>query len=251
MNRRVFVTTIQILVIGLVIGLWQLLADTNVLDKEIFSSPTEIVAAGGKLITQAKLYIDFETTLEEIIIAFALALVAGVVFGCIIAEVDPLYNLLYVPILVLYALPTIALFPVYVLFFGIGMLQRVIFAASWGIFPILVNTIAGRRSVPAILLSVGRSLGASRQEIWRKIAFPATLPLVATGLRIGIVYTILGVLVSELLISTSGVGAELVLSSRHFQMPEYYLYVFIISVTSLLLAYVVSRVERYFERWRM
>jgi NitT/TauT family transport system permease protein len=247
---RVRIVAIQCLVVGLWLLGWELLARAGILDDSLFSTPSRIASEGWKLLGRGAVLVDLRVTLFEIVLGFALATVAGLVVGLIVAEIDALYEVLHLPILMLYALPTIALFPLFVLFCGIGTLQKVVFGASWGVFPVLVHTMAGRRAVSGTLLALGRSLGGSSRSIWWKIVLPSSLPLVATGLRLGMVYTILGVIVAELFMSEAGIGQRIVVASRHMQMATYFFYVAVISMVSIGLTYSVVRVERYFSAWR-
>ncbi len=248
---RVRIVAIQCVVVGLWLLGWELMARSSIVDVSLFSSPSQIALEGWKLLGRGAVLVDLKVTLLEIVLGFWLATVAGLVVGLLVAEIDGLYEVLHLPILMLYALPTIALFPLFVLFCGIGLLQKVVFGASWGVFPVIVHTMAGRRSVSATLLALGRSLGGSRKSIWWKIVLPSSVPLVATGLRLGMVYTILGVIVAELFMSEAGIGQRIVVASRHMQMSTYFFYVAVISTVSVALTYAVLRVERYFSAWRV
>jgi NitT/TauT family transport system permease protein len=244
------VLIIQVAIVLSCVAIWEIFARLGVLDNSIISTPSSIWMAGQNVLSDHSVLSDLRVTLLEITFGFLLAVVVGTTFGLLIGEVTLLHEIFYLPILVLYALPTIALFPMYVLFFGIGPLQKIIFAASWGVFPILVHTITGRRNIPGTLLTLGKALGGSYPQIWAKIVLPACLPLIATGLRIGMVYTILGVIVAELFMSSAGIGHGIVVAARHFNMPTYFFYVCVISAVSVALTYTVLRLERYLSRWR-
>jgi NitT/TauT family transport system permease protein len=246
-----FAATAQVLVVGVVAATWEALSRARMVDPLLFSAPSQIASALWQLLGHEQTLRELRVTCLEILGGFALAAVLGVALGLVIGETRYLHRALHLPILLFYSLPTVTLFPLFMLFFGVGMAQKIAFGAVFALPPILVNTIAASRGLGAVFRTVGRSLGGSRSQIWRKILIPAALPLVLSGLRLGMIANIIGVVLAEMFVSKAGLMRLMVAASENLRMAHFFAYVVLISLISLLLVETLRRVEVSWSRWRI
>src|SRR5262249_36486965 len=137
-------------------------------------------------------------TLLELIVAFALSVVVGMLIGILIGLNDVGRRSIYPVVLLLYGIPQAILLPLVVLVFGIGPAAKIFFGFSHGIFPVIVNTIAGMRNVNPLLVSGAAAMGATRAEQVRYVIFPHMVTTVFAGLRLAMTLTLLGVVLAEI-----------------------------------------------------
>jgi NitT/TauT family transport system permease protein len=140
--------------------------------------------------------------------------------------------------------------PLFILFFGIGVLSKAVFAFSLGVFPVLLNVIAGSRMVDRTLVTTAYCMGASRAGIFLKVVLPAALPSVITGLRVGMTQTVLGVLLAELYASNTGLGYFVTLYSQTFKPAQLFALFFVVAAISIVVNEGLRALERRASRWR-
>ena len=145
-------------------------------------------------------------TIFEIAAAYGLAIVVGFFAGVGIGATNLSRKALYPVILLLYAIPQVSLMPLVVLLFGLGPAAKIFFGFTHGVFPVIVNVVAGMRNVSKLHMSAAQSMGATRGEIIRHVLFPNMAPAFFTGLRLAMTLTLLGVILAELYVSTGGIG---------------------------------------------
>ena len=142
----------------------------------------------------------------EIALAYALSVVVGLAAGLAIGATDLTRKSLFPIILLLYAIPQVSLIPLFILAFGLGPAAKIAFGFSHGVFPIIVNVVAGMRNVNPLYLRAVDSMGGSRIDAIRHVIFPNMVPAFFTGLRLAMTLTLLGVILAELYVSTGGIG---------------------------------------------
>lgn len=161
-------------------------------------------------------------TLLALVYGYGLAVIIGVVVGFLLG-LSRFAHAVFEPVVVaLYALPKVALYPLFLFAFGLTISSQAWFAMFFGVFPIIIFTMNGTRNVGAVFLKVGRSLRLSRLQLFRSIVFPAILPSLVAGLRIGFGVTFLGVILSQMFAAKSGLGFVLVQSVELHDMPTMY-----------------------------
>ena len=192
-----------ILIVGL-LAFWELAY--LVIGEIAMRSPWQTVAFLGKL-TQTEL---FWTHLSESMRAFAVALVIAVVLGLLIGFALGLHRLsgdAMEPMLVaLYSVPKITLYPIILLAFGLGISAKIAFGAIHGIIPVALFTLTAVRSTKPILVKTGRVLKLSPSLMVRSILFPAAIPEIFTGIRVGFSLTLVGTVLGEMFASQHGLG---------------------------------------------
>ena len=236
----------------IVIGIWQAIwSYTDWISPLFFSGPSAIAKAFWTSLTEGHLLADLAFSGKNFTIGFGLALVAGVVLGVIIGWyrrirliLDPFLNALY-------AAPRIAMMPLIIIWFGIGMWSKVFIVFLSAFFPILVNTVAGIRNMDRDLLRAARALCASDWQIFKTLAIPGSVPFILTGVRQGVAVGLIGVVVGEMLGSSEGVGFMVAYGGQTFQTDTLFVGFVIIALAGILLTSLAERLERRFSRWRL
>jgi ABC-type nitrate/sulfonate/bicarbonate transport system permease component len=171
-----------------VLALWQLLAVANgsleFYNPKLFPSPADIAVAGWTLAEKGDLQRHFVASMGRIVTGFALAAPIGILLGVLVAKVRWFETLIDPVVEALRPIPTLALLPIIILWFGIGETSKVFFIAYSCFFVIFTTTVLGVRNVDPILVRAAQSLGLSRMRIYRHIILPSALPDVMVGSRI-------------------------------------------------------------------
>lgn len=182
---------------------------------------------------------------------FALAVVAGIVIGVLMAANEWVEVALSPYITAIYATPRIALLPVLILWLGIGFEVRFAIVILSAIFPVIVNTYLGCKEVSSSLVDVGRSFDGSRLAISAKIVLRSSLPYVVAGIRIGFGRGLIGIIVAEILTAGAGLGNLINKNAEYFQIGSMFGVVFVLGIVALAFSAVLRAVEsRLAEPWR-
>jgi NitT/TauT family transport system permease protein len=235
----------------IVIGIWQAIwTYTDWISPLFFSGPSAIAKQFWYSLTQGNLLADLAFSGKNFAIGFGIALVTGVVIGVIIGWyrrvrllADPFLNALY-------AAPRIAMMPLIIIWFGIGMWSKVFIVFLSAFFPILVNTVAGIRNMDRDLLRAARAFCASDWQIFKTLAIPGSVPFILTGVRQGVAVGLIGVVVGEMLGSSEGIGFMVAYGGQTFQTDTLFVGFVIIAFAGVLLTSITERLERRFSRWR-
>lgn len=152
-------------------------------------------------------YLNAAITIGEVIAAYVITMVIGVLVGLVFASSKIVGDAFEPILLVLYAIPKIILYPLLILILGIGVLPNIAFGVLLGVFVVIFNTSAGLRQIEPNYLRLAHSLGYGRSAIFFKVVLPAAAPTIVAGLRLGFGYTIIGVITAELLVVSLGLGS--------------------------------------------
>lgn len=192
------------ILIGLLLVLWQIMH--YVAGDIAMTTPGTTFRYTATLLASADFWPHVWTSAEAFAAALAVAMIGGPVVGMILGF-HRLSGEVAEPILIaLYSIPKVILYPIILLFFGIGMASEVAFGALHGIVPIMLFTMNSVRNIKPVFLKTGRVLGLSTWVLMPTILFPAALPEIFTGLRVGFSVTLLGTIMSEMFGSKRGVG---------------------------------------------
>jgi NitT/TauT family transport system permease protein len=212
------------------------------------SAPSEIIAAIVKLAGDRLPY-DIGLSGIEFLVGYLLAAVAGFAIGAAMASSADARAALSPWISGLYATPTIALAPLFILWLGIGVWSKIAVVFILVIFPVVLNTEAGLRTTSTQLIEMVYSLGASRSQIFWKVSLPSALPFIFAGLKIGIGRGLIGVVVAELFGSRAGLGQLITQSAETFNMPELFAGVVILAAAGIALTAAFNALERRVVHW--
>lgn len=189
------------------------------------------------------------TTLQEVLIGFALAAVVGVLIGIAIATWRPFEQAVYPLLVASQEVPQVAFAPLLLVWFGFGITSKVIIAFLIAFFPIVVNTSVGLRSVPPELVDLARATRAPAHKVLRKIRFPHALPHVFTGLKIGATFAVIGAVVGEFVGAGNGLGYVLVTANGRLNTALMFAAIIVLVILGLGLFFIISVIERLVIPW--
>ncbi|HLQ26125.1 MAG TPA: ABC transporter permease [Acidiferrobacterales bacterium] len=181
---------------------------------------------------------------------FGLAILIGMPLGLLLARVRPLRVALESYIMILYATPTVALVPFILSLLGFGFWPKVLVVFLFAIFPILYNTVEGARSIKPELIEVAHSFRSGEWALWRDIMIPFTLPFTMTGIRQAIGRGLVGMVVAEFFLSSSGLGQLIMNSSQNFDTAGMFAAILIIILLGVMLMDLGRALENKFAAWR-
>jgi NitT/TauT family transport system permease protein len=241
----------QVALIAVLLFLWQAAANLKVIDASIFGTPLGVAAFLNEgLFDTGTIWIDAGWTLEAVIFAFLLGSAAAIVVGGLFAR-WPIVERLTDPILTaLNAMPRIALAPMFIIWFGLGTGSKVAVGCSLTFFIVLSATVAGIRAASSDHLVLARTLGASPLKIFATIVLPGAVPVVFSGLRLGLIYSILGVVGSEIIASRNGLGQEISYLTSTFNIDGVMGLVFLLAMAGYGVSHGMTRIERWLLRWQ-
>jgi NitT/TauT family transport system permease protein/taurine transport system permease protein len=189
-------------------------------------------------------------TLYEVAIAMLIACGAGILIGAIVGGVATLRNLMLPVFSSLYAVPIVILYPIFTAWFGIGSESKIAFAGVYGFFPVMLSTAAGIRTIDEQYLLAARSMGATLPQLIARVIIPASIPTVLAGLRLGGALTIIGVVVSEMLTSASGIGYLVTINRTILDSPRVFAAIIVVLVLSVAFDIIVRAIERRTLVWQ-
>ncbi len=203
--------------VAITIAIWQALWSAGKISPLFLSGPSAILKEFRYGLTQGTLLSDMRYSGTNFVLGFSLALVAGVVLGILVGWYRRL-RLIFDPFLnALYATPRIAMIPLIIIWFGIGMWSKVFIVFISAFFPILVNTIGGVRNIDRDLLRAARAFCASDWQIFTTLALPGSVPFILTGVRQGVALGLIGVVVGEMFGGSEGIGFMVMYGGTNFQ----------------------------------
>jgi NitT/TauT family transport system permease protein len=233
-----------------VLGAWEAASQLKLVKKVVLSSPSLIWDAAITDISSGAIFPHIAVSGTEYVLGLGLALVVGIVLGLAIGLFRRLNYLLDPWLSALYATPTVALVPLIIIIFGIGLEAKVVVVFIESIFVITVSVMAGVRAADAVYHDVAQSFRASSWMRFRTVTLPASTPYLLTGVRLGTGRGIVGVVVAEFLTSNSGIGFYIGLNGSLLQTARVYFGIILLGILGLVLGELVRVVERRFERWR-
>jgi NitT/TauT family transport system permease protein len=231
------------------LALWEFSARFLVGSKLFLAAPTQVVWALGPLWNSGELQIHIYTSSLEFALGYFSACVIGVFFGLLMASSPACKQAMQPWVSGLYATPTVALAPLFILWFGVGIFSKVVVVALLVVFPVIINTETGLRQTPLQLVETVRSFGATRTQIFFKVSLPAALPFIFAGLRLGIGRGLIGVVVAELFGARSGLGQLIQQSAETFNMPALFAGVTILAVAGIALTSAFVWLEKRLIPW--
>jgi NitT/TauT family transport system permease protein len=214
------------------------------------SSPVAVGRELGIWYASGQLVEDLRITLFEAGVGFVLGSLSGGLVGFVLGWVRRLGDVFEPFVTALYTLPKVALAPLFVLWFGIGVSNKVMFAALLVFFMVFFTTFQGTRQVDRDLVANARLLGASRWQTWTRIAVPASAVWVFTGLRIGLPYALIGAIVGEFVAADRGIGFRIKEATAFLNTAGVFAGLFLLMAISVALLGVLKLVERRVLRWQ-
>ena len=242
------IRVLQVLSLAAVLTLWEIAARLGWVDAAFVPTPSAVVASLGTIGGRALAALG--DTLTKTAIAYATAIVLGVTLGVLVGSVRALRDVLNPFVIAAYGIPKILILPWIVLLTGFGTTPAIVYGTLHGTFPIMVMVMGGVRDVDRTLITVARAYGATPWQLYWKVILPAIVPSVVAGMRLGIVFCLLGVLVVEMFAGVRGMGFVMGSLANAFRAPELFAATALVSVASIAIVLGLDWLNERLSHWR-
>jgi NitT/TauT family transport system permease protein len=229
--------------------LWEFISRVLVANALFLAAPSEIAVALYNLAATGELWHHMAVSGIEFVLGYVIASILGIALGLAMASSVTAKQALQPWVSGLYATPTIALAPLFILWLGIGIWSKVIVVISLVLFPVAINTEAGLRTTSERLIEMLRSFGATPRQIFFKVSLPSAVPFILAGLKLGIGRGLIGVVVAELFGSRAGLGRLISQSADAFNMPDLFAGVVVLAVAGIVLTAGFGWLEKRLVPW--
>jgi NitT/TauT family transport system permease protein len=214
------------------------------------SSPTAIAQAAVELVRSGELLAAAIKSLEGLAIGFSLAVVAGIGLGVLMGRFKSVSHVLDPFITIFYGTPTVALIPLIMLWFGLGLTAKIVIIFEGCFFPIVINTHAGVRNVSRTTVDVVRAYGATDRQVMSKVVLPSSVPFVMAGIRLAVGRGVIGMVVAEFFTALSGLGSLIIIYSNSFATAKLFVPVITIALLGLGLTSAAKYLEQRMAPWK-
>jgi NitT/TauT family transport system permease protein len=237
------------LVLLALLVLWEVAVVVLRVPRVLMPAPTAVVAQFGE--SPGWLLMQAGNTALETLLGFGLSLVIGIPLAVAIVYSRFLENTLYTLLVVLNSVPKIAVAPLFIIWMGTGLAPKVAIALMIALFPIVIDTVIGLRSVAPEMLDLARSMGGSHAKVFWKIRFPSALPNIFGGTKVAISLAVVGAIVGEFVGADRGLGYVIMTAQGTFNTPRMFAAITLLAIMGIVLFYAVDIAERRLLPWHV
>jgi ABC-type nitrate/sulfonate/bicarbonate transport system permease component len=250
LNRRSRERIISFLSPIALLLLWEVLARLGILDTRFFPAPSQILSTLMTMMKSGELQEDTLISMTRLAVGFLVggipALIIGVVMGLnstLRAVIDPL-------IAATYPIPKSSILPLALLVLGLGEASKIFMVAIGVFYPIAMNAMAGVREINKVYLDVGHNFKASRWDVFRTIALPGAMPMIMTGVKLGIGMGLVLIAIAEMVGAKSGLGYLIWNAWETFAVDQMYVGLFVIALIGFALSLILNELEKLLVPWK-
>ena len=247
-HRRLFLGLFSVIFL---VTAWELLL-TYVfpLNPFFFTKPSLIAEAFKEQLQSAKLWHDLFISSRAFLWGFSFAVVVGIPVGLVMGwrrrveySLDPFLTALY-------ASPLVALAPLLIIVFGVGVLGKAALVFLLSVFPFIFNAFAGVKSTDSLLINVIRSYGGTEKDLYLKVILPSTMPYIIAGARLAIGRGLVGIIVGEFYAASEGIGFAITQAGDTYRLPDMFVGIIILSLIAVVLTELMRKLELTIAPWR-
>jgi NitT/TauT family transport system permease protein len=256
MNAKDYYTEHRRLVLGVfsvifLVAAWELLL-TYVfpVNPFFFTKPSLIAEAFKEQVQGAKLWHDLAISSRAFLWGFSFAVIVGIPLGLVMGWRRRVEYALDPFLTAMYASPLVALAPLLIIVFGVGVLGKAALVFLLSVFPFVFNVFAGVKSTDALLINVIRSFGGTEKDLYLKVILPSTMPYLIAGARLAIGRGLVGIIVGEFYAASEGIGFAISQAGDTYRLPDMFVGIIILSVIAVVLTEVMRRLELTVAPWR-
>lgn len=232
-------------------ALWEVAARLGWVTSDVLPPLSTVVATLWRLLGDRSFLNNAAITGVRVAAGFLIAVPLAILLGIGLSRTVRIKQYLSPVVYFIMAVPQSIFLPLFIMILGIGSTQKIVFGTTHALFVMSINIAAAIRSVPGSYLTAARSFGASTQQIYRVFYFPAMLPIILTGFRLGLIYDVLGVLLAEMYASRDGLGMLIFLWGENLRVQEMLAAILLISAFTILMNELIRIPETRFDRWRL
>jgi len=248
-HRKRMIRVWRVVALGVWLGTWELASDT-LIDPFFSSAPSLISVRVWEWLSTGYIWVHLGATLREMGLGLLAGSVLGIVVGFVLGRAGMLAAIADPFITAVYSLPKLALAPLFILWFGIGLLSKVVLVGLIVFFLVFFNTYAGVRDVDRLYINALRIMGGNRRDVYFKVILPSSSIWVFTGLKVAVPYALIGAIVGELISSSQGLGYIINNASSFFDTTGVLAGLVYVAAIAITVNYLVGVAERRFMVWK-
>jgi NitT/TauT family transport system permease protein len=237
------------IILAVFLAVWEAVSG-RAISPFFISRPSLIAEKFWKMLVDGTLPMHMAITTGEAVAGFVIGGIAGAAFGLLLGRSKLLAETLDPFIVAFYSLPKVALAPMFILWFGVGLQMRVLFTAVIVLFLVFLNTYTGVRNVSRELVTVFRLMGASERHLMRMVILPSAFSWIFAGLRLSVPYALIGAIVAEILTGDAGLGYLVENAASQFDTAGVFAALGGVMILALLLNLAVRLLEKWLMPWR-
>lgn len=226
----------------------EVLIRIGVINRYIVPMPSQIAAAFERVIVEEDIFARFRLTFFEAFTAGAMITVIGVAIGILLYRVRLLRDATETWVAALASAPTVLMYPLFLVIFGRSPWTIIMMGFVAGLPPVILKTIEGMAGTRRVLVNVGRSFNLTPTQMFTKIMFPAALPTIFVGVRLGLIFTLINVVGVEFLINFGGLGQLINDLAERYDLPGTYAAICFVILVSVLFFIITEWIERWLRR---
>ena len=235
--------------VGVFIAIWWIYVAVKHVPAYILPSPPKVWNSLEKMFVKGTVYPHLWTTTYEVILGFVIGAFLGIVLGYIFIKVDALKTMLMPYLIFLQTAPKIALVPLFVIWFGIGLVSKVVLIISMVLFPVLSGMMLGLESIPPDVRNLMKILKASKWQIFSQVEMQYSLPALFASMKVGIVQAVIGAIVAEWMSGKQGLGYILTYASSTYDTQMLLAGIIVTIILGIATYQVISVLEDKFLYW--
>ncbi|HMP09503.1 ABC transporter permease [Hydrogenophaga sp.] len=241
----------HIALVTVVLLAWELAARNGYVDPTFVGQPTGIGQfLWSNMVLSHKLWIELGWTLLGTFVSFVLGSIAAILTGLLFVSMPRLERFMDPYLTAFNAMPRIALAPLFILWFGLGVASKIAIGFSLAFFIVLSSTVAGMRSLNQDHVTLTKTLGASSWQMFSQVTLPSAVPVIFSGLRLGLIYAMLGVVGGEIIAAEHGLGQTLAYLGSTFNMNGVMALLLVLSLLGMSVTWSMTAIERRLLRWQ-
>jgi ABC-type nitrate/sulfonate/bicarbonate transport system permease component len=232
-----------------VLLVWELLS-RFVVPPQYLPPPSAIARAFLTTTMSGELPRQLGQTASVLFFGFGLAILTGMAIGIAMGMFPALRRSLDPYVNAFYAMPTVAMVPLVIIWLGLGFEAKVFLTWLVAVFPVIINAQIGVMNVPAAFIETARAFGCDRWQVFRRVILQAAVPFFVAGVRLGLGRALVGVVVAEMFTALAGLGYMIVFYGNTFRTAELFVPIVVLAVLSIAITNVIYRIERRIAPWR-
>ena len=243
-QNKIIISFFQIIIFIIFIVLWQLLANFNIINTFILSSPKLVLNTIIDLYKSNNLFIHIWTTIYETIISFSIATVLGTLIATILWWFKSIQKIIEPYLTILNSLPKVALGPIIIIWFGAGIKSIIFMALLISLIITIINVYEGFNNTDSNKIKLMKTLGAKKYQLFFKLIFPNSINTIISALKINVSMSLIGVIMGEFLVSKKGIGYLILYGSQVFNLSLVISGIFILCIVAAIMYFGVSIIEK-------
>lgn len=234
----------QITIFILFIFIWQILADKEIINTFIFSSPKKVINTIINIYNKQNLLSHIGTTIYEVIISFSISSILGILIATILWFNKTIYKIIEPYLTLLNSLPKVALGPIIIIWFGAGIKSIIVMSLLISLILTIINIYEGFNNIDKNKINLMKSLGSNKIDLYKKLIFPGSINTIINTLKINISMSLIGVIMGEFLVSKKGIGYLILYGSQVFNLSLVISGIFILMIVAFIMYYLISLLEK-------